>query len=503
MNKNETQNAQKNNYEKMLNLRGRTFFFSSDVKHLKLKTIELAILHNSISKWAYALHDRDKYTLADLTNQQDQIDKCNKYGKEYKGKILTEKDIGKPKPPHYHIVLDCSFSPQKIATISKWFELEPFMIDIAKGNRGQNPFIDCCRYLTHEELKQKQLGKQVYDYEEIKHSLNFDFTTEMKKINEIKDIFGDTIDKRSAYFRLVSEGIKTLDEIFILDEDFYNANIRTLEKLRSDYLAKRCPVPKSRINFYIQGQSGVGKDYLARALARSLSPRIKDEYCFFPALKGKFPFERYDGQEVIIWEDFRPYDLKTACGGKTGFFNIFDEPSNRLVGVKNSSLRLLNKYNIITGVMPYEEFFMKLASAFGNNDNIEEDETKQVNQVKRRLPVIIKVDEKDFSMLVNSGWVDTKNSFDGYTEMIRVNGNMKRIAELTGGNQPLKLKLETKTVKPVIDEVKVIESKRWKDNHTKDEVERIENDTKDFGTSTKINKEAKNKIIADDDDLPF
>lgn len=503
-------------YSKMEKLRGRTFFFSSDETHLKLETIKLAVLHSSIYKWSYVYHNRDKYTLADITRQREMIDRAKKFGKKYKGKILTENDIGKKKPNHYHIVLECSFSPQTIGTIAKWFELEPFMINIAKGNRGQNPFIDCCRYLTHEEVKQQQLGKQIYNYAEIEHSPNFDFETEMRKINEIKEIFGDSIDKKSAYFRLVSEGIKTLDDIFLLDEDFYNANIRTLEKLRSDYLAKRCPIPKSRINFYIEGSSGVGKDYLAKALARSLSPRIKDEYCFYGAMKGKFPFERYDGQEVVIWEDFRPYDLKTACGGKTGFFNIFDEPSNRLVGVKNSSTRLLNKYNIITGIMPFEEFFMKLASAFGNEENEEEDETKQVNQVKRRLPVIIKVNESDFSMLVNNGWIDTKNSFDGFTELIKVNGNMKKIIERTGGNEPLRLKFETKTVKPVIEEVKQIENKRWKKEHTKEEITEMEENLKEFGSSTKVNKPYKMKEVklksrygnnnnnnGDDEDLPF
>lgn len=468
------------NNTKLLKVKGRTFFFSSDEKHLKLEKIKEALTHSTIKKYAYILHDRDTYTEADLTNQQDKIEKCKSQGKEYKGKILTKNDIGKKKPNHYHIVLSC---PNKIEliTIANWFGLQPFMIDIAVGKKGQNAFIDCCRYLTHEELKQRELGKQVYRYDEVISSTNFDFAKEMKKINQFRDDFGEDIDKTQAYYRYVSEGMKTLDEIHDEDIDFYNSHLTTLEKLRNDYMLKRATLPKVRINYYIQGNTGLGKSELAKALARSLSPSFNDRYSFFKAIKGKFPFEKYEGQNVIIWDDFRPYDLKQACKGKTGFFNIFDVPDNQGVDIKNNATRLLNKYNIITGVMPYDEFLDKIASAFGDDDN--EDERLQKGQAYRRVPIIINLHKEDFDILLNRGWLDENSNFEEYTTIQKVRGSMKRIAELCGGNTNLKKQLQHKIVSPILIETKKLDDKRTKDNQNESEVNKILEETKDYGST--------------------
>ena len=89
---------------------------------------------------------------------------------------------------------------------------------------------------------------------------------------------------------------------------YLNEQENLFKRARKNYLARK-PIPAVRSNYYITGNGGAGKSVAAKAMARSLFPNLPDEKIFFTIGDGKVAFDRYDGQPVIIWDDWRAEDL--------------------------------------------------------------------------------------------------------------------------------------------------------------------------------------------------
>jgi len=80
------------------------------------------------------------------------------------------------------------------------------------------------------------------------------------------------------------------------DPLIYMDKIDKLCKLRLEYIKRQEP-PATRINYYIYGKGGIGKDLMSRSLARALFPQYeKDDDIFFIVGAGKVTFDGYDGQ---------------------------------------------------------------------------------------------------------------------------------------------------------------------------------------------------------------
>ena len=78
-----------------------------------------------------------------------------------------------------------------------------------------------------------------------------------------------------------------------------------LKKHRLEYIASHMEVPKTRLNIYITGGGGVGKDVASRAIARCLYPCIEnDEDLFFELGCDNVSYEGYDAQPVNILSDY-------------------------------------------------------------------------------------------------------------------------------------------------------------------------------------------------------
>ena len=70
-------------------------------------------------------------------------------------------------------------------------------------------------------------------------------------------------------------------------------------------MQKRAEIPKFRINYYIDGKGGIGKNVASKALAKSLYPELSDDDLYFEVGGNNVSFDGYDGQPVIIWNDKR------------------------------------------------------------------------------------------------------------------------------------------------------------------------------------------------------
>ena len=418
-------------------IKGRVFNVMQYVNHpetgeplLNEETIIKALAHKTIKQWAYILHDKDVYSQAD-----EEADPNHKQG-----------DV---KPPHWHIVMNCN-NAMEIGVIAKWLGIAENFVDIPKGN-GAGKFLDCVEYLTHESAKQQELGKHRYENEEVKASEGFDWRAKLDKRNDNKIKYGkDLSDEEQILYDVMYNGI-TLHEVEKQDPFCYMNNIDKLLKYRLDYIRRMKP-PKSRINYYIYGKGGIGKDLMSRSLARALFPDIEDdEDIFFVVGAGNVTFEGYDGQPVIIWSDRRSLQLVKILGGKENFFNVFDtHPTKQRQNVKNSSISLCNVVNIINGQEDYIEFLDNIV-------RIKDEDGKWVigedkGQSYRRFPFIIPLHDEYFDLMVNKGYFSgDRELFAEYEEYNHIRGNMAKIAKMCGGENQLQRQISTQMLKPVTD----------------------------------------------------
>jgi hypothetical protein len=419
-------------------------------------TIEEACHKKSVVEYAYILHDKDPYSEAD-----EEADPNHKKGTA--------------KPRHWHIVLQCK-NQVEISNVAKWFGIAENFVDVPKG-RGAGKFTDCVEYLTHESEKQQELGKHRYEDTEV--YANFDFRKRIEKRNENKIKYGKDLDPKQAMMFDVMYGGKTLRQCMAEDEILYMDNFEKLQKMRMQYIAHQKP-PKTRINYYISGEGGMGKGLLSRALARSMYPQYDDdEDIFFEVGAKGSPFEGYDGQPVIIWNDRRAFELLQELNGRGNVFNVFDtHPTRQRQNIKFSSIRLCNEVNIVNSTDTYTQFLDGLAGEYVGKDGTEyksEDKT----QSYRRFPFIIPLHKEDFDLLMNKGFMEDTRDFEEYVEYRNIRGNMQRIQVLCGGNEELARELEAKTVKPVIDKFNDVREK-YKDKPV--DADAVRKELAEYGT---------------------
>lgn len=426
------------------------------------------VKRRGIKEWAYILHDKDHYSQADE-------------------EINPEHTQDKVKPPHWHIVLKCGYAVE-VSVIAKWLGIAENFVDVPKGN-GAGKFLDCVEYLTHESVKQQELGKHRYDDSEVKAS--FDFRTKLDKRNENRLHYGKDLDEKEQLRYDVLYSGKTLRQCIAQDELLYMEDFEKLQKLRLQYISFQRP-PKTRINYYISGTGGMGKGLISRALARSMYPQYKDdEDIFFEVGAKGAPFEGYDGQPVVIWNDRRAYDLLSELNGRGNVFNVFDtHPTKQRQNIKFSSICLCNEVNIVNSVQSYTDFLEGLAGGY-TDKNGNEHEAEDKNQSYRRFPFIIPLHKEDFDLLLNKGFIEETDNYTEYIEHKNLIGNMQRINSICGSNEKLARELEAKTVAPVIEEhTKVIEHF---EHETQDE-DAIREMFKDYGTQRIIEEPVQTSI---------
>ena len=227
-----------------------------------------------------------------------------------------------------------------------------------------------------------------------------------------------------------------------------------------------------------------------------------DEDIFFEVGAKGAPFEGYDGQPVIIWNDRRAFDLLQELNGRGNVFNVFDtHPTKQRQNVKFSSICLCNEVNIVNSVQDYVEFLERLAGGYTDR-NGEEHEAEDKGQSYRRFPFIIPLHKDDFDMLLNKGFIEETDKFEEYIEHKHLIGNMQRIHSICGQNEALAKELEAKTVQPVIVKHNEIMDKF---NHETMDEDAIRAMFADYGTQR---QEPMQSTIADfiplpDDEQPF
>ena len=391
--------------------------------------IRVALLsHRTVKRWAYICHDKDVYSALDEEQNSDH-------------------KAGEIKPRHWHIVLECG-SNVEIGVVARWLGVAENFVETAKG---AGAFLDCVQYLTHEQEKQQLLGKRLYADSEVKS--NFEFRAELDKRAGNRAKYNRDLNLKERIRMEVLLNGMTLRQVIDKYPYEFQQDFAYLERCRIRYISKIAPMPRRRINYYVEGSGGIGKGLISRALARALIDRdnlLKDDEIFFEVGADRTSFEGYDGQPVLIWNDCRASTLLTKLDGRENVFNVFDpHPADIQQNIKYGSIRLNNEINIVNSIQTWKEFLDELAAEYKRNGQIHKAEDKR--QSYRRFPFFLVLHEEDYDLGMNKGVFDGTREFEQYMMYRGMQANMRRIADRCGDNYEL-YNLETKKIVQPITE---------------------------------------------------
>ena len=407
-------------------------------------------------------YEKHPVTGQELLTEEKIIKALEEFGKCKYAYIMHDKDRNEDttlKNRHFHIVIQTE-NTVPLIVVAKRFGILPNFIEIPKG---RDSFGDCCEYLTHEAPSEQEKAKYRYSDEEVKSNFNFrelvDNTVKRRFDRELRLATGDD---ETYYFKGVHEGRLTLTDVLKENNRFYYKHERELKYFRNVYLQENAEMPKVRLNFYISGDGGAGKDSMCRALARALYPEeTDDDKIFYMVGNDNVMFDGYDGQPVLIWSDFRAEELLKSFNYKKGvIFRIFDtHPQKFNLNIKYGKINLINKYNIVNSNQSWMEFLDGLVGEYVDKDG-EMHYAEDKKQSYRRFPVLIPIRESDFDLLINKGFIGTGSYFE-YNETKKIIGNFRRINEIN--DEEIRKKIERRTVNIPITEVQKIENKEEKE----------------------------------------
>lgn len=375
----------------------------------------LEIRQDSLQAWAYIRHDKDKY------NQDDDIPE--------------DKKIGDNRPAHWHVMLQFK-NAVEISGIARDFGVSENYVERWQGHGA---FLTGIQYLTHEHPRQhKDLGKHRYEREEVKFASEEIAQHFWERLDDRTERLINTLPKAELIKKIhkkLSNGEYDLDDAYQKDKILFNEEENLFKRARRNYLARK-PLPIVRSNYYITGNGGAGKSVAAKAMARALFPHLPAEKVFFTVGDGKVAFDKYDGQPVIIWDDWRAEDLLSMFDRGTVWKIFAINPEKISMSVKYGEISLANTVNIITAVQPFEEFIDGLAGEYVDSHKIrhkKEDKT----QGYRRFPVFIEVTKQSLDIylsqaLTNGEYADYEHAIGMEVSMVDVakNGTIENVLRI-------------------------------------------------------------------------
>lgn len=354
------------------------------------------------------------------------------------GWIIHDKDVlsakeardmgrqpGELKDPHAHLMLEMN-NATALGAVARKLGIPPQYVEIKKG---KGVFWDTMEYLSHEHEKQQELGKHRYDDSEV-HSNIKDWREQLnehvarRSENGKNRRLGERVKKLKMR---VLRGELTLRQALHADDEAYAECFTQLRGLRSEFLGTM-PPPDVRMNFHVSGKGRSGKTAMAKALAQSLYPHLEEHECYFVVGEKGVSFQQYDGQPVIIYDDYRAVDFIVEFG-RSGTFRMFDQhPGKVVMNIKYGAVNLVNEVSIVTAVESYEDFCNGLAGTYedktGNKFKAEDD-----RQSYGRFPFFSKVDPESFTWFMNRGFVDG-HSYHSTQEVLRCEHNWREYSNL-------------------------------------------------------------------------
>lgn len=268
----------------------------------------------SVTKWAYAWHDRDRYTAEEVADA-----------------LARDPDSpiqeGEAKPLHVHLVIECK-ERVSIDQISRWFSIPSARIRIPKeegaGYRGhgaaQRAFFDYCEYLTHEDRRQQKKA-QYPDDVVVTSGWNFreELDDHVARRGRGRSSGGGSLAarKRELRRRVGNEGL-SLEAAREEDFDAWADDLPRLRQLAAEWGARPENLPPVGRDFSkaivgVFGEKRHGKDAFAKLLAECLCKLVGQVNLQWSVAvaAGRNALEGVGHAEVIRHEDVRFHFMPT------------------------------------------------------------------------------------------------------------------------------------------------------------------------------------------------
>lgn len=387
-------------------------------------------LGKTILDYAYIIHDRDTVT-------QDDVDSRDKQRTAYMARIyhdeighaMTQQDVqnfsvsdavdaealrkaraavdarlprftlGVPKPAHIHITMILNQN-RRVDDVAAWFDgvaqaipalLHPYKDNVKKsGDRKKNALL----YLVHKNAPEKSQ----YRADEV--TASFDYQTQLEKIIEIAEAharYQVTPDEVNDFLNLIADGKRTVrDFISQYTYAIYARNQRNLDAAEKERISQHSITPDFRMVGYFDSsmdeRARIGKTtgcyQMALEIAKKIYGAPADVFTDIGSVKSTNPyvftvstqtlFNGYAGQPIVVFDDFRAGDLKSAFKSRAAIKNFLDpHPASMRFDVKFSTVLPVAQYVLISGIDPFRAFIKELSSTKASSDEKDEDMASQ------------------------------------------------------------------------------------------------------------------------------
>lgn len=382
-----------------------------------------------LRNYAYVIHDRDFYT------QDDEDEAASAIAMGSKRRVIK---AGEKKPEHIHIELQLRTAKTAQALI-KWISCAGLQVPMqwvvyVRENRDGEAatFDDKCAYLCHE----REPDKAPYRYDEI--MCTFDYEEMMKRY--ILRQARKSKSKMSRAFQTehinkIASGEETVAG-FISQFGYavYEQNKAKYDHAEQYFYRTRYPGTGFRLTYLVTGPSTVGKTPLAKFLACSLFPEFTNpREVYFSVGDAGATLQGYNGQPVIIWDDWRAIDFIRQFGREkvfSGLFAVHPDPTD--FNIKYGSVVLRHTVNIVTCIDSVNVFARELAGEYTDRlGNFHKGENEQILQAYKRIWGISEVTEEEISVRFNMGYYSNAALvyYQQYELALVIQNNTRAIAE--------------------------------------------------------------------------
>ncbi|NSW13759.1 plasmid replication protein [Enterococcus faecalis] len=298
--------------------------------------------------------------------------------------ILHDKDVGEEAEliePHFHVVLEFKH-PRSMNEVAKLLKDKTERLE-KWDKRVENAY----SYLIHDTEKAREEGKFLYDFNEVKS--NFDFEEEMMKVVEEVKRKRNLGDK--ALLDGILEGKITAEQAKYQLSGYDLARLeKRIELVAKEYAKRRAEQWRKKMKeegrrmevVWIYGEAGKGKTKLSHDYASKITEM------YFISGSGRDPFQKYNGEEVIILDELRPHTFDYS-----DMLKMFDPFNLDVMGASRYYDKALTAHTIIIN-SPYnpKEFYDKI-----HEKRVDDMEIDSFEQLRRRLATVICVESETIS----------------------------------------------------------------------------------------------------------
>lgn len=308
----------------MPDIRSKGIMYEEQMTKLPFKTFEALIRRVrtlGANRWAAIIHDKD-------------TDKTNK--------LIV---------PHVHVMLEFK-QAKRLSGVARGLNTQPQQLESMTKRNKANGIKNGFAYLVHATRSARREHKYAYDPADV--IANFPYPKYLESIQKstgadyevvLDDLANGRISKKDAMTKIVAIGPEVFAANYRKINDISQAGMLVRAQEWQKYMIDH-QLPIKVV--WIYGSYGVGKTRLAKAYAK------KQKGEFFETGGSNDPFQEYDAQNTILWDELRP-NSNLSYADLLRILDPFDFKSMSVARYKNAAL-LASTIIITSPYSPFEYF---------------------------------------------------------------------------------------------------------------------------------------------------